>query len=93
MGILKEREELFLALDGLSRKVSRVLAGRRAKAAEVTLLAGHVAEIRRLLHELCSLSLLHGGPANSHDRCRSLAARYLELEGMVKELRNDLAAS
>jgi len=93
VGGCEDRDELFQMLDGLSRKASEVLARRRAKAADVQLLAGYVAEIRHLLHELSLLSLRPGAPAAPHEQCRSLVERYLELEGMVKELRNDLAAS
>lgn len=84
--------EIFAMLDSLSRKASEILARRKAKAADVEILAGHVAEIRQLLSELSRLSLRHGNVAAPHEECRDLAARYLELEGMVKELRNDLAA-
>ncbi len=88
-----DQNKLFVMLDDLSRTTSLVLAGRPEREAEVRLLAGYIVEIRRLLHELASLPPAGGRIALSRERCRSLADRYLELEGMVKELRNDLAGS
>jgi hypothetical protein len=88
----KEAGELFEQLDRLFRDASQVLTRRPQNAAEMTQLAGSVAEIRHLLVELSSMPLPKGRQGSSREHCRALADRYLDLEGRVKELRNDLTS-
>ena len=87
----KDQDDLAATLDGLFRETSRILAGRPEQAAELRALAGYVTEIRHLLFVLSDLPRSQG-PAPSPGECRVLGRRFLELEGLVKELRNDLAA-
>ncbi len=89
----EESDRLFVMLETLFRDAGSLLAERPSRIREVEELAGHVAEIRRLLLHLSRLPMLPGGRGMPHELSRYLAARYEELEGRVKELRNDIVRS
>ncbi len=71
-------EELIPILESLLVEVNRLAASKGISAAEMQMIAVSLTRIRLQLHHL-------NGPAE-----RMLAEQYLELEGKVKEIRNDL---
>ena len=81
----------FAMLEKLSADAMRVLNKGDATAEEMQQLSGYVGEIRQLLVELCRLqATLPRSSAPAGAPCGALADRYYALEGMVKELRNDI---
>ncbi|MDA8100729.1 MAG: hypothetical protein M0042_14020 [Nitrospiraceae bacterium] len=87
---LAEKGELMAALDHVCRNAERIIACNPADTEELALLARRVAEIRSLLQVLRAESATPGRAlASVNAGLESLVDRYLELEGKVKELRND----
>ncbi len=91
-GSCRDQGELLAVLDRLSLRVQNVAAWKPGFE-DLSRLGSYVAEIRRLLFELSRLQAGRQGKRPAPADCRILAERYLELEGMVKELRNDRRAS
>ncbi len=88
-----DRGGLVMVLDGLSRHAFEVLARNPSRAKEIGQLAASITDIRHLLMKLSRISDRTAGPCPQPIDCRGLADKYLELEGLVKQLRNDLAPS
>ncbi len=88
-----DRGGLVMVLDRLSRHAFEVLERNPSRAKEIGQVAASITDIRHLLMELSRLSDTTAGPCLQPSDCRGLADKYLELEGLVKQLRNDLAPS
>jgi hypothetical protein len=79
-------EELIPELESLYRVAERKLAQQAPKnPAMLNRIAGYLAEVRSLLDEVAGAVDQLGREA-----VRSMAGRYRDLEGRVKEYRNDL---
>ncbi len=78
-------DDLLPLLDVLERGIREFFTRERATAGEIQAVAGQLTQIRLLLNEL------EAGEVRTRGASRELAARYLELEGRIKELRNDLS--
>jgi hypothetical protein len=68
----------------------RVIEGKGISFAEAQRIAGCIAEIRRLLSEWADLESRFVPARPIADTVRVLKERSLELEGLVKEVRNSL---
>ncbi len=88
-----ERGGLAMVLEGLTRRTAEVIARNPARDAEIRLISGYLAEIRHHLVTLSRLPAKSNGPCPLPRKCGDLAESFFELEGRVKELRNDLARS
>lgn len=89
----EELDRLAATLDLLAGDAVRVLEQRPGQASAIRQMAEHVTEIRKMLQELASLPNNAGDGGLSAENSRRLGTRYLDLEGRVKELRNDLSAT
>ena len=82
--------ELFAMLEHFSFHAARVVVENAATVGEMRRISGYVVEIRRLLLELRRLQTAGAPSALPPASCDALAERYFALEGMIKELRNDI---
>jgi hypothetical protein len=76
-------DDLYDALDLLAREIQRIINAYRLDAAQLHDLAKDLARMRYLI------SALPVEKARSPQSGNNMVARYLELEGKVKELRNE----
>jgi len=83
-------DELLPLVDQLSRKAEVMMNGRKLTEADIQQIAVPLTEIRLLLTALSPRGNGNDGPGED-SRVRDLADRYREMEGRIKELRNDLA--
>ena len=87
------REEycrLTVQLEMLCRAAEQALAEKKVHSPDIQQMAVYVAQIRQMLSELSVLPELSDGRGMPHQISTFLSDRFLELEGRVKELRNDL---
>jgi len=83
---IRSVDDIYDVLGFLARETDRVIGSTRISLEQVQELAGGLAQIRHLFSEISK--------AKSHSASgRDLMAVYLELEGRVKELRNDLSVT
>lgn len=85
----EEYDRLIVQLEMLCRSAGRALAEKKMHFPDVQQLAVYVAQIRRMLSELSALPEHPDGRGMPHQISTWLSGRFLELEGRVKELRND----
>jgi hypothetical protein len=83
-------KDLYKHLEWIMGETERIVGARRVTFEEVQQMADYLKDIRLLLSELDCREVWpdNAGPADQPKK--NLAARYLDLEGKVKELRNDL---
>lgn len=84
-------DDLHEHLEWIMRETERIIGSRRASFEEVHKMADYLKDIRLLLNELNCREAWPGRVGAAGPPEKSLAARYLDLEGKVKELRNDLS--
>lgn len=84
--------DLYPALNALSNETERIITTHPLNAEEARLLAQYLTEIRLLLTSMAGSG---GGPGRNDETVAAerLAALYGEIEGRVKEMRNDLAGN
>jgi len=87
----RDLDELLPLMVTLSRKTQDLMTARQLREGEVRQLARPLELMRLLLTALASFERSSGAGAAGGSLAGDLAERYLELEGRVKELRNDLA--
>jgi hypothetical protein len=84
--------DLYAALSALSNETERVVSTCPLNEEEARLLAQYLADIRSLLHRMAGSEA--GSGCNERDSAAErLAVLYGEIEGRVKEMRNDLAGT
>jgi hypothetical protein len=89
-GISSENDNIFRTLEELYR-TARLMLGKSTVTLEDTrLLAGYVTQVRALLAELELIEIRSSRLLSAPSPVTGLKERYLELEGMVKEVRNSL---
>jgi len=76
-------DDLFDALDVLAQEINRVIASYRLDARQLQELAQDVAHLRHLISVISTEDKSRPGAGND------IVARYLDLEGRLKELRDD----
>ncbi|MHB8843218.1 MAG: hypothetical protein ACYC7L_00580 [Nitrospirota bacterium] len=86
----EEYGRLIVQLEMLCRSAEQVLAEKKAFFPDLQQLAVYVAQIRQMLSELSALPEHRDGRGMPHKISTYLSDRFLELEGRIKELRNDL---
>ena len=86
-----DREEVFRTLNDIYLRSRDLLLRRKVRLENAVTLSDGITHLRRLLQELEQLEsgLKKSGRTNS--LIIDLKERFLELEGMIKETRNDLA--
>ena len=90
-GISREEYGLLIVqLEMLCRSAGQALAEKKVHFPDVQQLAVYVAQIRQMLSELSVLPEHPDGWGMPRQISTFLSGRFLELEGRVKELRNDL---
>lgn len=82
--------DLYPVLDALSNETERIVDTRSLNAEQACLIAQYLTEIRLLLTTMAGAEVVPAGAAGRTD-AKKLAALYGEIEGRMKELRNDLA--
>ena len=86
-----EREHIFSDLEELYWRSQHMLASRRFAFEDVRQLSVSITHVRTLLTELAEIEgRMPGSGLHTIAAIRSLKDRYWELEGMVKEARNNL---
>lgn len=83
-------DELFPILEWISKETERIVNAQKVSAMDVQKIAGYLTDIRLLLNELSHYQVwpdVRDLPASNG---KTMAQRYLELEGKIKEIRNDL---
>lgn len=83
-------DDLFPILALMSRELVRIINSKRVVAGEVQSIAGYLTDIRLLLNELANREITPDGTGSADPSDKRGAARYLELEEKMKEIRNDL---
>jgi hypothetical protein len=86
-------ERLVRMLEVLSHDALEIVQKRPECLKEVELMAAYIAEIRQTLSQISFLQMRADGSGIPQTVTRALSDRFLELEGRVKELRNDLVRS
>ena len=84
---------IFKTLDDLYHTSRHVLGKNTVTLEDARQLAGSVTEVRVLLTELEHVETSLDRPVAALTSISDLKQRYLELEGMVKEVRNTLQQS
>lgn len=87
----EDHVQLYAVLEKMARDAAGLVAKQTATPQEIRDMAVYLTDIRRLLTELSLLPDPADGWGMPREISRYLAGRFLELEGRVKELRNDLA--
>ncbi len=85
-----ERENIFITLEELYSRSQRMLAARRFTYEEVRKLSVSITSVRTLLAELAEIESSVSRRPQSAALIRDLKDRYWDLEGMVKEARNNM---
>jgi len=80
-------EDLLPLLEGLAAELRTYIKGSRLTAEQLQAMSSYLASIRLLLN------VLERKDIGSNDTSRWLAEQYVQLEGKVKEMRNDLDRS
>ena len=83
-------DELRELLEWMMMETERITANRRMTFDETHTLAQHLTHIRLLLNELSSYEAWRSAADAATFPATGLVLRFLELEGKVKEIRNDL---
>lgn len=86
----EEYGRMIVQLEMLCRSAGQAVAEKKARFPDAQQLAVYVAQIRQMLSELSVLPEHPDGRGMPHQISVWLSERFLELEGRVKELRNDL---
>ncbi len=81
--------DLYPVLDALSNETERIVNTYSLNAEQARLVAQYLTEIRLLLTTMAGSEVVPAGAGGRADT-RKLAALYGEIEGRVKEIRNDL---
>jgi hypothetical protein len=77
-------DDLYGALTGLARTVERIVGSHRLSVDQLQAFAEQLAHVRHLIGVMAKQKL-------RPDADREILAVYTELEGRIKELRNDLS--
>ena len=88
--IFADYESLETTLDGLYHTSRRILRKSAIEPEDIRQLADYVTQVRVLLTELEQLETGSHRSETALSAISGLKQRYLELEGMVKEARNNL---
>jgi hypothetical protein len=80
----KTFDDLLKVLDVMAKEIVRITGTKQVRAEEIQCMASYLTEIRLLLNEQIRQEV------GSREPGRSISNRYMALEGMVKEMRNDL---
>jgi len=88
--IFADHESLEATLDGLYHTSRRVLRKSAINPEDIRQLADYVTQVRVLLAELEQLETGSHRSETALSAISGLKQRYFELEGMVKEARNNL---
>jgi hypothetical protein len=88
--VFADHESLATTLDGLYHTSRRVLRKTAMNTEDIRQLADYVTQVRVLLAELEQLETGSHCSETALSAISGLKQRYLELEGMVKEARNNL---
>lgn len=88
--VFADHESLVTTLDGLYHTSRRVLRKSVINIEDMRQLADYVTQVRVLLAELEQLETGSHRSETTLSAISGLKQRYLELEGMVKEARNNL---
>jgi hypothetical protein len=83
-------EDLYKHLEWIMGETERIIGSRKASFEEVHKMGDYLKDIRLLLNELNCREAWPAKSGAAGPSQQDLAARYLDLEGKVKELRNDL---
>jgi hypothetical protein len=86
-------EDILPLIEALSKEIEEIMSQRKATESEIKLLLRPLGALRVLLGRL---DLHLGGQDGNSPQAliiRDLARRCLDVEGMIKEARNDLVAS
>ena len=83
---IKSLDDLYGALTSLAMKVDHVVSSHRLSVDQLQEFAKHLAKLRHLLGVMAKEKF-------RPDVDRGILAVYLEMEGRIKELRNDLSAT
>lgn len=86
----KEREQLYASLNDLNEKAWNSLEEGAYRLQDVQILAEYVSQVRALLRDWEKAESVRGCPDRRTSRISEMHARYQQLEGMIKETRNDL---
>jgi len=86
IGQAKHPDELVPILELLLIQVTRLAERKGITAQDLQIIGDNLANIRSLLNELKQFEVRGGCLAGG-----DLAQQYLELEGKIKEIRNDLS--
>ena len=78
-------DELYAILEEMHREIGRITSTWQLSPGELAELAQDLARMRQLLNALAQ--------ENSHPRAGRMMALYSELEGRIKELRNDASSA
>ena len=89
-GMYVNNENIFKTLDDLYHTSRQMLEKNNATLEDTRQLAGYVTQVRVLLAELEQIETRLHRSDTAMSTITSLKQRYLELEGMVKEVRNNL---
>jgi hypothetical protein len=81
---IKNIDDIYEPLGMLVREIERIIGSERVALGQVQEMAGYLTQIRNLVSETVKAEC-------RPDLGGNLLAAYLELEGRVKELRNDLS--
>ncbi len=86
-------DELLFLMAMLSRRMETMMSSGAFGEADVQGLVGPLAMIRSLLTTLSSSPVRSGETALQRTLARALADRYGDIEGQIKEMRNDMVRS
>jgi hypothetical protein len=81
---IKNIDDIYEPLGMLVREIERIIGSERVALGQVQEMAGYLTQIRNLVSETVKAEC-------RPDLGGNLLAAYLELEGRVKEVRNDLS--
>lgn len=84
--------ELSAALAAMADETERITGVYRLPYDDLADIACALADIRALLDEIALCAAGTGGKDGPWAACRTFAERYRDLEGRVKEMRNDRCA-
>ncbi len=90
MKITAQYTEVIENLKVLTVSANRLIQGENVSLADARILAGCIAKISRLINQWADLENSFVPARPMAKEVRGLRERYLELEGLVKEVRNSL---
>jgi len=89
----KNGDEIRELLEWMMSEAERIISSQQLALDESSKLALYLTQIRLLLDELSSFEARRGATDPATFLAAGLLSRFLDLEGRVKEIRNDLLES